>query len=174
MFSGKSTALWNVAQSCGAYTAFKPIIDNRYDRNNIRTHDGKAIKGKAIYSTEEIYLASTKVVILDEIQFFDGQIVKGDIFSVVKNLMSSGKFVIMSGLDKDFRGNDFLVSSKMAKIAHETHLLQGECFCCGEPSTMTYKKSLTDSIISIGGAAEYQSRCHQCWLERKDSNKSAA
>ena len=107
MFSGKSTALWNIAQSAKSYSAFKPIIDNRYDKKNIKTHTGKVIKSKPIHNADEIYLANSKLIIIDEVQFFNGTVVRGDIISVIKNLMMSGKYVVMSGLDKDYNGNWF-------------------------------------------------------------------
>ena len=163
MFSGKSSMLCTIAEKYGAYSAYKPCIDNRYSKRHIATHDGKKINSKSIYSVDEVYLASQKLIILDEIQFFDGNIVKGNIIHLLQNLTLSGKFVIMSGLDRDYNGNWFETSKKLSEKVDEVFYLKGVCEQCGNPSDRTFKYTKTDSNISIGGPQSYEGRCLSCF-----------
>jgi len=109
MFSGKSEELIRrlkrIQISKKKVMAFKPVIDNRYGRD-IVSHSGGSIEAHNVSGTKEMVDIVKKecpdVVGIDEAQFFDS-----DIVSAVEKMAQGGIHVILSGLDKDFRGEPF-------------------------------------------------------------------
>lgn len=81
---------------------FKPKIDNRYSDTEIVSHSGAKVPCLVVDRAQEILKKvniDTEVVAIDEVQFFDK-----DIVDVCEYLADKGIRVIVAGLDKDFRG----------------------------------------------------------------------
>jgi len=92
MFSGKSEELIRrVKRAVIArrnVQVFKPIIDDRFGVQVVRSHDGDSFVAHPVHSSEEIpalLSTDTTVVGIDEVQFFDHAIV-----GVVRKLVASG------------------------------------------------------------------------------------
>ena len=84
---------------------FKPKIDNRYSDTEIVSHSGAKVPCLVVDRAQEILKKvnmDTEVVAIDEVQFFDQ-----DIVDVCEYLADKGIRVIVAGLDKDFRGEPF-------------------------------------------------------------------
>ena len=84
---------------------FKPKIDNRYSDTEIVSHSGAKVPCLVVDRAQEILKKvniDTEVVAIDEVQFFDK-----DIVDVCEYLADKGIRVIVAGLDKDFRGEPF-------------------------------------------------------------------
>ncbi len=106
MFSGKSEELIRrVKRAVIArrnVQVFKPVIDDRYGVEVVRSHDGDSCVARPVRSSQEIpalIAPGTTVIGIDEAQFFDPGIV-----SVVRSLVAGGRRVICAGLDLDFPG----------------------------------------------------------------------
>lgn len=118
MFSGKSEELIRrVKRATYAkqeVRVFKPVIDNRYSEAAVVSHNGTSMTSYAISSAADIWdhiSESTDVVAVDEVQFFDQEIVE-----VLSSLADKGYRVIAAGLDMDFRGVFGLIGGLIAAI----------------------------------------------------------
>ena len=84
---------------------FKPQIDSRYASNEVVSHNNTRTKSINIAKAKQImdYVdEDTDVVAIDEIQFMDE-----DVVEICEYLADHGIRVIVSGLDRNFRGETF-------------------------------------------------------------------
>ena len=104
---------------------FKPKIDNRYSETEIVSHAGAhvpcVVVSKATDILENIQ-PDTDVVAIDEVQFFDQ-----DVVDVCEYLADSGLRVMVAGLDKDFRGEPFGVLPDLLTRAEFVTKLTAVC-----------------------------------------------
>lgn len=106
-------------------------------------------------------------IVLDEAQFFTEEII-----SQVKLLLSNHKYVLISGLDKDYRGNPFSEFMKWALCqADDVTKLTAVCGICGAPATMAKLIVLDGSpipadsnIIIEDDNHKYVPMCRRCML----------
>ncbi|MBU8611003.1 MULTISPECIES: thymidine kinase [Bacillus] len=167
MFSGKSEELIRrVKRATYAkqeVRVFKPVIDNRYSEAAVVSHNGTSMTSYAISSAADIWdhiSESTDVVAVDEVQFFDKEIVE-----VLSSLADKGYRVIAAGLDMDFRGEPFGVVPNIMAIAESVTKLQAVCSVCGSPASRTQRlidgkpASYDDPVILVGASESYEARC---------------
>src|SRR3712207_312963 len=109
MYSGKSEELIRRLKRARIakqnVVVFKPIIDDRYSKEDVVSHSGYTINAIPIKDSSEMmdYINDdTQVVGIDEVQFFDDKIVDEAI-----KLADNGVRVIAAGLDMDFKGEPF-------------------------------------------------------------------
>ncbi len=142
---------------------FKPIIDDRYQVSEVASHSGTSIKAIPIDNSSEILLKlhpDTTVVGIDEVQFFDN-----DILNVIQKLVKDGKRVICAGLDTNFRGEPFGVIPTLMAIAEHVDKLQAICMVCGGPASRTQRlvngepAFYEDPLIIVGASEMYEARC---------------
>lgn len=167
MFSGKSEEL--IRRLCRAQygklsvAVFKPMIDNRYADDSVVSHNGTSIIAHPIKKAEEIFQRiddSTDVVGIDEVQFFDEQII-----SITDELANRGIRVIVAGLDTDFRGVPFGPMPKLIAMSEAVTKLNAICPICGSPASRTQRlingkpASFDDPIIMVGASESYEPRC---------------
>jgi len=152
---------------------FKPVIDIRYSKREVVSHAGDKIEAVPIKNVQEMLQlveSDTKVVGIDEAQFFDDGIV-----NVLKSLIKKGKRVIVTGLDMDFRGEPFGPMPYIMAVADEVLKLHAICVVCNEEATMTQRlingrpAKSPDPIIQVGGSEVYEARCrkHHIFLKNK-------
>ncbi|MGQ8965573.1 thymidine kinase [Bacillus subtilis] len=167
MFSGKSEELIRrVKRATYAkqeVRVFKPVIDNRYSEAAVVSHNGTSMTSYAISSAADIWdhiSESTDVITVDEVQFFDQEIVE-----VLSSLADKGYRVIAAGLDMDFRGEPFGVVPNIMAIAESVTKLQAVCSVCGSPASRTQRlidgkpASYDDPVILVGASESYEARC---------------
>ncbi|MHA6487369.1 thymidine kinase [Bacillus cabrialesii] len=167
MFSGKSEELIRrVKRATYAkqeVRVFKPVIDNRYSEEAVVSHNGTSMKSYAISSAADIWdhiSERTDVIAVDEVQFFDQEIVE-----VLSSLADKGYRVIAAGLDMDFRGEPFGVVPDIMAIAESVTKLQAVCSVCGSPASRTQRlidgkpASYDDPVILVGASESYEARC---------------
>ncbi|MCH1626209.1 thymidine kinase [Fredinandcohnia quinoae] len=167
MFSGKSEELIRRVRRTQfakqTVQVFKPKIDNRYSDDEVVSHNGTAVIAKPIARSVDILkevTAKTDVVAIDEVQFFDD-----DIVHVVQALANQGHRVIVAGLDQDFRGEPFGKVPELMSLAELVTKLQAVCTVCGSPSSRTQRlingspASYDDPIILVGASESYEARC---------------
>lgn len=167
MFSGKSEELIRrVRRSQFAkqkIAVFKPKIDNRYSEESVVSHNGSSFIAHPISHSSDIFKlvdAEVDVIAIDEVQFFDEEIVK-----VIQQLADSGYRVICAGLDQDFRGEPFTHMPALMAVAELVTKLQAVCSSCGSPASRTQRlingrpASYHDPIILVGASEAYEPRC---------------
>ncbi|KDE94478.1 MULTISPECIES: thymidine kinase [Staphylococcus] len=167
MFSGKSEELIRRLRR-GIYAkqkviVFKPAIDDRYHKEKVVSHDGNEIEAINISTSREILnqdLDNVDVIGIDEVQFFDGEIV-----NIVEQLAKNGHRVVVAGLDMDFRGEPFEPMPKLLAVSEQVTKLQAVCAVCGSPSSRTQRlingepAKIDDPIILVGANESYEPRC---------------
>ncbi len=170
MFSGKSEELIRRVKRAviarRSVQVFKPLIDDRYGVEVVRSHDGDSFVARPVRTSAEIpplLAPETSVVGIDEVQFFDAGIV-----DVVRELIAGGRRVICAGLDLDFRGEPFGPVPVLLALAERVDKLEAICVVCGEPATRTQRivngvpAYWDDPIIVIGANEAYEARCRAC------------
>lgn len=169
MFAGKSEELIRRVKTLSyahqKIIAFKPAIDNRYDKSAIASHDGEKYQAFAIKSAEDILPlveSDVQVVAIDEVQFF-----KDSIISICESLADRGVRVIVAGLDTDFRGEPFGVMPLLLARAEFVTKLSAACTVCGCAATRTQRlvdgkpANYDDPIILVGAKESYEARCRK-------------
>lgn len=145
---------------------FKPSIDNRYSEEKIVSHAGSSVDSIVVKESKDILdfiKEETDVVAIDEVQFFDRDIIK-----VTEHLAKQGKRVMVAGLDTDFRGEPFGVMPMLVTTAEFVTKLTAVCTKCGAPATRTQRlvnkkpASYYDPIILVGASESYEARCRHC------------
>ena len=145
---------------------FKPKIDDRYSNSEVVSHNHSRTKSIDIVKSKEIldYVDNeTNVVAIDEIQFLDEQAV-----DICEYLADRGVRVIVSGLDRDFRGEPFSFMPKLMALAEYVTKLSAICVKCHTPATRTQRiingkpAKYHDPIILVGAKDTYEARCRDC------------
>ncbi len=175
MYCGKSEELIRrirrvkIAQK--SIKVFKPLIDNRYAKDNVVSHNGKSVEAVPVDHPEEIFEKiddNIDVVAIDEIQFFHP-----DVVEICEKLANSGVRVILAGLDRDFRGEPFDPVPELMARAEYVDKLHAICVKCGEPATRTQRlidgepASYDDEVILVGAEEVYEARCRNCHKVKK-------
>ena len=145
---------------------FKPSIDDRYADNEVVSHNDSRTRSISILKASEImeYInIDTDVVAIDEIQFLDE-----DAVEICEYLADKGIRVIVSGLDRNFRGEPFSFMPKLLAIAEYVTKLSAICVKCHTPATRTQRiidgkpANYNDPIILVGATDSYEARCRDC------------
>lgn len=170
MFAGKTEELIRrinvLSYARKNILVFKPKIDDRYSTTEIASHAGSKIPCIVISEAKEILdhvNYDTDVVAIDEVQFFDE-----DVVDICEYLADSGLRVMVAGLDKDFRGEPFGVLPDLLTRAEFVTKLTAVCAKCGAPATRTQRiingkpASFNDPIVLVGAKEAYEPRCRHC------------
>lgn len=170
MFAGKTEELIRrikvLEYAKKKIAVFKPKIDDRYSEENIVSHAGSSVESFAIEKAHEIFQYiddSYDVIAIDEVQFFDEEIV-----DICDYFADRGKRVMVAGLDMDFRGVPFGVMPQLFTHAEFVTKLTAVCTCCGAPATRSQRlingapAKYDDPIIQVGASEQYEARCRHC------------
>lgn len=170
MFAGKTEELIRrinvLSYARKNILVFKPKIDDRYSTTEIASHAGSKVPCIVISEAKEILdhvNYDTDVVAIDEVQFFDE-----DVVDICEYLADSGLRVMIAGLDKDFRGEPFGVLPDLLTRAEFVTKLTAVCAKCGAPATRTQRiingkpASFNDPIVLVGAKEAYEPRCRHC------------
>lgn len=168
MFSGKSTELQRQGERhilAGHEVVYiKPDIDDRYGEEYISTHKGVRVQATPVPIDGDIreYISEkTKVILIDEVQFFDGRIVN-DIWT----LLEKGVHVYTSGLDMDWRGQPFETVQGLMAIADEVHKFHAVCSHCGADAVHSAKlESNNTQRVELGEKDKYIPLCRKCYFK---------
>lgn len=188
MFSGKTAELIRQverAEFAGLKTqVFKPVIDDRWGRvEQIRSHSGAEHVAIPVNNSKELLESldpDAKVVAIDELQFFDPEIV-----DVIEELLARGIRVFFAGLPTDFRGEPFgqmpVMLAKADAIVRVTAICtfseDGEI--CGAEATRTQRlvfgkpASYDDPVVLIGAEESYAPRCPNHHIVRGKPKKKS-
>ncbi len=181
MFSGKSEELIRRLRRAEIgrqrVQIFKPLIDQRYAKNEIVSHSGLEIRSENVRTAAEVLgkvEARTEVVGIDEAQFLGEELVE-----VCTKLADMGKRVIVTGLDTDFLGRPFEPMPRLLAVAEEITKLLAICMRCGNPAVHTQRLVASEDLIVVGATGMYEARCRRCFEpqlthEKVEADKKAA
>jgi thymidine kinase len=164
MFSGKSEELIRRirrAEIARQRTQiFKPAIDTRFDEKRIISRDNRGLDAIAVATVAELrskVLFGVKVIGVDEVQFFDDQIVE-----VCMEMADAGVRVIVAGLDQDYLRRPFGPMPQLLAVAEYVSKMHAVCVRCGSPAHYTQRVAGGNSQIEIGDGS-YEARCRMCY-----------
>ncbi|MBS1964017.1 MAG: thymidine kinase [Bdellovibrionales bacterium] len=164
MFSGKTEELMRRLKRAQygrqKVQVFKPAIDNRYSEDHVQSHDANRVLSIPVKNAWEILDRvedNTRVVGIDEVQFFDDSVV-----DVCNKLAYRGMRVICAGLDMDFRGQPFGPMPKLLSVAESVTKLQAVCVVCGQAASRSQKVVGDAAIVAVGAKEMYEARCRFC------------
>jgi thymidine kinase len=170
MFSGKTEELIRRLRRAiiarQKVQVFKPIIDNRYNLEEVTSHNGAGYQAQPVADAAGIRLEladDVTVVAVDEVQFFDPAIVE-----LCDELAARGIRVICAGLDTDFRGVPFGPIPELLARAEMVDKLHAICVVCGEEASRTQRlingvpAGYDDPVVMVGAAEVYEARCRHC------------
>lgn len=131
---------------------FKPKIDQRYDEEQVVSHDQNAIRSTPVENSSEILLYATDVDVvgIDEAQFFDDNIVE-----VCNQLANRGVRVIVAGLDLDYQGKPFGPMPQLLATAEYVTKLHAICMETGKIAHYSHRLKEGKGQIMLGEKAEY-------------------
>ncbi len=165
MFAGKTTELIRRVALARAsqrrVVVLKPTRDSRSAADEIATHSGTRFEARSVECAADMVALTCGVEILaiDEVHFFGSELV-----SVLPQLLTSPRVIIVSGCDLDHFGEVFEPFPALLQRADEIVRLNGCCAKCGAPSTHTQRKSHARERIVVGGSGEYEARCAACFI----------
>ena len=140
---------------------FSPLLDTRANGDYIESRNGlwaDAIKVEHSIQIMTHVKPEDEIVAIDELQFFDSNIVK-----VITRLMNEGKKVIGTGLELDFKSEPFGAMPQLMCIATKVDKLHAVCMKCGcEHATRTQR-------LIDGKPADKSSPLIMISFKRKDS-----
>lgn len=161
MFSGKTEELIRRVKRAQIakqrVQIFKPAIDVRYDKEDVVSHSSQTIKAEPVENSVDILIRlkdSTRVVAIDEVQFFDENII-----TVVTKLAARGYRVICAGLDLDYRAQPFGPMPTLLALADEVMKIHSICTVCGAPATRSQRLSASKDRVLLGETDAYEARC---------------
>lgn len=174
MFSGKTSSLEKDMKrfTIAGYStlAFKPIVDTRYEKNEIKTHDNTVLQAILIDSIEDIvkYVEeeNPSVIGIDEVQFLGGKI--DDILYSIEKILEKDITVILAGLDMDFEGRPFEIVKELMPISDYLYKHHAVCVDCGTDAWVSHRKIRNTERVVIGATKEYEPLCRRCYLKEKE------
>ena len=161
MFSGKTEELIRRVKRAQIakqrVQIFKPAVDIRYHEEDVVSHSSQAIKSEPVEKAVDILIKlkdSTRVVAIDEVQFFDEAII-----TVITKLAARGYRVICAGLDLDYRAVPFGPMPTLLAIADEVMKIHAICTVCGAPATRSQRLAKSKEQFLLGETDAYEARC---------------
>ena len=173
MFSGKTEELIRRVKRAQIakqrVQIFKPAIDTRYDEVKVVSHSAQSIISEPVKKATDILMKlkdTTRIVAIDEIQFFDEDIVK-----IVIKLADRGYRVICAGLDLDFRGVPFGPMPMLLALADNVQKIQAICTVCGAPATRSQRLSDCSDKVLLGETDAYDARCRSHYFYEPEDDQ---
>lgn len=166
MFSGKTEELIRRLKRARIakqrVEIYKPAVDTRYSEEDVVSHDSHAVAATPIDSSASLLLmtADADVVGIDEAQFFDDGLTE-----VCRQLASSGKRVIIAGLDMDFKGVPFGPMPALCAIAEDVTKVHAICVRCGDLAYISHRIVEGENRVMLGETQEYEPLCRHCYEE---------
>lgn len=138
----------------------KPLIDNRYHKENVVSHQGRSFEAVCVESSQSVLEMwdNERVVAIDEAQFFDENIVQ-----VSTELARKGVRVIVAGLDMDFQGVPFGPMPKLLCTAEYVTKVHAICVSCGNLAQFSHRTVADKEQVLVGAVDQYKPLCRSCF-----------
>ena len=176
MFSGKTEELIRRLRRAQIakqrVQVFKPKIDTRYSNDEVTSHSDQKTSSTPVGNSQDILnlvADSTRVVGIDEGQFFDPSLV-----DVCQKLADRGIRVIVAGLDTDWQGRPFEPMPQLMAVAEMVHKSNAICVVCGGLASRTQRLSGSTARVQVGAADLYEARCRGCFDANLGLQKESA
>lgn len=163
MFSGKTEELITQIRRAEIarlrFQVFKPEVDTRYANEAVASHDKTRFPAIPVKQATDILRhldANTEVVGIDEVQFFDENVIK-----VAEHLANEGRRVICAGLDTDWKGEPFGPMPRLMAKADVIRKQYAICVVCGNPATRTQRLVAQEQQFLLGSQDSYEARCRK-------------
>ena len=173
MFSGKTEELIRRMKRAEfarqRVEIYKPLVDTRYSKDDVVSHDHNVIPSTPVDSSAEILLLSgdIDVVGIDEAQFFDNGLA-----DVCNELANRGMRVIVAGLDMDYLGKPFGPIPYLLAIADEVTKVHAICVRCGSLAYISHRLVHNDKRVLLGEKQEYEPLCRECYNKAVAAEKA--
>jgi len=175
MYSGKTEELIRrIKRAVFAnqkYQLFKPSKDDRYSKDEVKTHYGQGLKAVVVKSSFELLdkiQPDTKIVGIDEGQFFDE-----DLIYVCQKLKQDYHIdVVVSGLDMNCFGKPYRLMSDLAAISNDCIKLKAVCVDCGKDAYISHILIEDKSGEVVGGADTYVALCEKHYVIKNKKTKT--
>jgi len=169
MFSGKSSELIRKIRILkvikSSFIIIKPTIDNRYDKNQIITHNKESescIIVDDLESIENVEINNYNTIFIDEGQFLKN--LKNVVLYWVEKL---NKNVIISGLDGDFQRKPIGEILDLIPYADKYKKMLALCTKCNDGTFAIFSHRLENSNskqVLIGSNDLYEPLCRKHYL----------
>lgn len=154
---------------------YKHGLDTRYSETHIASHSGQRMNAVTINTAaallEDVVDKQFRIIACDEVQFFMERDQNGyAIVDVLAELVRLRCLVLVSGLDKDFRGMPFGPMGDILALADERVTLTSTCVRCGAPATLPQRlingrpAEWHDPVVFPGAMESYEPRCRKCHI----------
>jgi len=189
MFSGKTSRIVEIYNQCKfcniSVAVINHSIDNRYDEEQMSTHDQikiPCIKTEKLFNiwTEHISLedsietiprikdkfkiSTSSVILINEGQFFP------DLFEFVNKLLFQGKKVYVCGLDGDFERKKFGSILDLIPLCDKVNKLLSLCSLCRDGTPGIFSMRLTqETEQTVVGSENYIPVCRKCYEKNNNA-----
>lgn len=165
MFSGKSSELIRRLKRLRVLN--KPILvinsskDIRVETSDIKTHDNVKMSCVKTNNLDDIVKSddykNSKIIAVDEAQFFTG------LRTFVEQCITDRKYIIIAGLDGDFKQQVFGEIIGLIPLADEVTKLHALCKDCNDGTLASFSKRITDdqSQELVGAEDSYKAVCRK-------------
>ena len=176
MFGSKSTRLLATVDRYlyqhKKIVAFKPIMDDRYSEESIRTHSGGNLSAVGVKTGEDILSwlgnqnENVDVVAVDEAFMIEG------VAPALLEIFRSGVTVIVASIQLSASGNVFEEIRDMMPWATKIEVCPAVCPVTGRDAYYTHRKLEGLDEIAVGGSDLYEPRCwqHHSFMNQRDQN----
>ena len=164
MFSGKTEELIRRLKRAQfakqKVEIFKPMVDTRYDEEQVVSHDSNAITSTPVPASSNILILAddVEVVGIDEAQFFDLELI-----SVCNDLANRGARVIVAGLDMDYKGKPFGPIPGLMATAEYVTKVHAVCVDCGNLANHSHRFAPGEKLVQLGETDSYKPLCRNCF-----------
>lgn len=141
------------------FSTHNPFINHEEFKKNINVKKNLTML-KCEVRLESIDFIDYDIILIDEAHFFE------DLVPFTQLLLKHKKYIIISSLSADFKGEKFGHITELIPICDEIHKLHTYCGICAKdkkcnPAIFSKKIIIDDSIISIGGIEKYIPVCRK-------------
>ena len=131
--------------------------DTRSNCNVIKTHDSQTFKCIKVDTLHMVEIGDYDIIAVDEAQFFNG------LRSFVEMALSEDKYILLAGLDGDFKQNVFGEMWTVMPLADTITKLNALCMSCMDGTKGPFSKRITCESQQelIGDSDHYQAVCRK-------------
>ena len=165
MYSGKTTEILRIVNSLKHINEtpliIKPIIDDRYSKDKISTHNKQEYDCLSVNNLYEVKNITNNYIIIEEAQFF-----KDLLLFVIDHVEIKGKNVIVVGLDGDSNRENFGDIHKLIPLCDDIVKLKAYCSICRNGVRAIFSKRISEKKdkILVGSDGDYIAVCRKCYL----------
>jgi len=186
MFSGKTSRIVEIYNQCKfcniSVAVINHSIDNRYDEEQLTTHDQikiPCIKTEKLFDIwiqhisledsidkiprikDKFKIATSSVILINEGQFFP------DLFEFVNSLLVERKKVYVCGLDGDFERKKFGSILDLIPLCDKVTKLTSLCSLCRDGTLGIFSMRLTrETEQTVVGSENYIPVCRKCYEKK--------